>query len=191
MAESMRHHQACQHLKPFLTRKGGLNPAGEDTCLHYLDQLVTVYARAQDTGGAYGLLTGDIPQNSGPPPHVHTREDEGFLVMSGRLHVWVGDEFYDVTAGSFVFLPKGVIHWFKAVSPEPTTVVCIVAPGGQEKMFRMVGKPTKETVLPGPLAEFPIEKLMEAGKATGLTFYPEHNGWAHAQEAEAKEPKDG
>jgi hypothetical protein len=51
---------------------------------------------AQLTGGAYGLVEASVPPGSGPPPHVHTREDEAFYVLDGQL---------EFTAGSRPFWP--------------------------------------------------------------------------------------
>ena len=39
--------------------------------------LMTIKARAADTGGALGLVEGIFYQGFGPPLHVHHREDEG------------------------------------------------------------------------------------------------------------------
>lgn len=178
MAVAMRAQQDLHPRKSFMTSEGGYNPAGEHCCLQYLNMLVTVLARSEDTGGAYGLVTAKCPQGAGPPPHIHSREDEGFLVMEGRINIWIGDEFYDVGAGSFVFLPRGIMHRFEAVGPGITTLACIVSPGGQENMFRVIGKPTTLASVPGPLVGgFPLEQQKEAGRAVGVEFYPEHWGW--------------
>ena len=45
-----------------------------------------------------------------PPPHVHSREDEAFLVVDGEIEVTVGDEAIVVPAGGFAFTPRGVPH---------------------------------------------------------------------------------
>jgi quercetin dioxygenase-like cupin family protein len=181
MAGLIREHRAEHPRAPFMTRKGDVAPNGCTTCLHYLDQLVTLYAEAEQTGGVYGLLTGELPKNSGPPPHIHNKDDEAFLVMSGHVHFWVGDQFFDAPAGTFVFLPRNVVHWFQAVSDEPSTVVCIVTPGGHEQMFRMAGEQTRETTMPPPMTEFPFEKIAAAAAAVDVELVPHHAGWLEKQ----------
>lgn len=177
MGDLMRAQQDLHPRKTFMCTEVGLNPDGEHCCLHYLDQRVTVLARAQDTGGAYGLVMAWSPQGAGPPPHIHTREDEAFLVIEGRLHVWVGEDFYDAGPGSYVFMPRGVMHRFESVAPGVTTFIGIVSPGGQEKMFRYVGVPTTSKELPGPVHGYPMNRVFEAGRESGVEFHPEHWGW--------------
>jgi mannose-6-phosphate isomerase-like protein (cupin superfamily) len=46
---------------------------------------VTILLDGTDTGGSYTALEALIPPDGGPPPHVHAREDEGFLVVSGEV----------------------------------------------------------------------------------------------------------
>jgi quercetin dioxygenase-like cupin family protein len=175
---------------PFVTRRtlGSCTPAGKPCCLHYLDQYVTIYAGGEDTRGAYGLLTGEFPQYAGPPPHVHSLEDEAFLVVSGHLHCWVDGHFEDVPAGSFIFLPKGLTHWFQAVSEEMTKVVCIVSPGGHEDMFRRIGTPADSLEMPPPLRDYPAKKVIEEANASGVAVNPTHADWVAYQQqlAEAR-----
>ena len=45
--------------------------------------LMTIKARAADTGGALGLVEG-LHEGFGPPLHVHHHEDEGMLVPKAR-----------------------------------------------------------------------------------------------------------
>lgn len=178
MGDAMRAQQDLHPRKSFKSKAGGYNPDGEECCLHYLDQTVAVLARAEDTGGAYGLVLAWCPQGSGPPPHIHTREDEAFLVTEGRINVWVGDDFYDVGPGEYVFMPRGVIHRFEVMAPGVTTIVGIVSPGGQEHMFRLIGTPTTSTELPEPVkGGYPMEKVFDGGRAMGVEFHPEHKGW--------------
>lgn len=166
-------------LKPFVTRKGGTTPSGRDSCLWYLDQTVTIYAEAEQTGGIYGLLVGEVPKHSGPPPHVHSHEDEAFLITTGHLHAWCGDQFFDLPKGTFGFLPKGRVHWFQAVSDEPTTIVTVVSPGGHEEMFRRIasGPAPRPDELPPALEEWPVEKVIREAARVGVAVTPLHADW--------------
>ena len=38
----------------------------------------TIKASSEDTGGAYTLIEMFLPPASGPPPHLHAREEESF-----------------------------------------------------------------------------------------------------------------
>jgi mannose-6-phosphate isomerase-like protein (cupin superfamily) len=71
------------------------------------------------------------PGRKGPPSHVHTDEDDAFLVLSGELtFVLAGRE--DVVAGpeTFVLVPPGVEHTFENRTAEPVRILNIHAPAG-------------------------------------------------------------
>ncbi|WP_346619839.1 cupin domain-containing protein [Blastococcus montanus] len=59
-----------------------------------LGELMTVLATAEQTGGAFSVLEERLPRGAEPPPHVHHREDESFLVLDGELTVRVGDDVF-------------------------------------------------------------------------------------------------
>ena len=48
-------------------------------------------ATGEDTNGRYALWEA-VPPGGGPPPHVHSREEEGFYVLDGDTTFTVNDE---------------------------------------------------------------------------------------------------
>ena len=52
----------------------------------------TLKLAGADTGGRCSLLEFVVPPGGGPPPHVHTREDEAFYVTAGELTFTVGGD---------------------------------------------------------------------------------------------------
>ena len=42
-------------------------------------------ATGEDTNGKYALWEAIVPPGGGPPPHVHSREEEGFYVLEGEI----------------------------------------------------------------------------------------------------------
>ena len=69
------------------------------------------------SGGLYVLPAGGTDPQS---PH---REDEVYVVMSGRAAVTVGGEERPVAAGSVVYVPAGVEHRFHGVAEELVLLV--------------------------------------------------------------------
>lgn len=55
-------------------------------------------ATGDETNGRYAMCEA-IPPGGGPPPHVHSREEEGFYVLEGEITLTVGDKRLVVTAG--------------------------------------------------------------------------------------------
>ena len=49
---------------------------------------ITMKTDGKSTHDAYSLFEYSVPARvDGPPPHLHTREDESFICLSGRLDV--------------------------------------------------------------------------------------------------------
>ncbi len=109
--------------------------------------LMTIKARAADTGGALGLVEGTFYEGFGPPLHVHHREDEGMLVLEGEIRFRQGTEEFVAGPGTLVWVPRGVPHAFTVHSPSARALV-IVTPGGFEQMFAEGGVPANETSAP-------------------------------------------
>ena len=94
-------------------------------------ELVTVLARAEETGGAFGLMEGLLTRGADPPPHVHHREDESFFILEGTLGVRVGDDSFTAVPGSFVFCPRDTPHLLTVESDE-VRLLTFITPGGLE-----------------------------------------------------------
>ena len=62
--------------KPYTRRRGDVNSKGDPASIWYRGQMLTFLAEAEDTAGQIMFLEGLVPKGFGPPPHIHTREDE-------------------------------------------------------------------------------------------------------------------
>jgi quercetin dioxygenase-like cupin family protein len=62
------------------------------------------------------MLEGTLPPKaSGPPLHVHFREDEEIIVKAGTLGAQVGMQKITVPAGATAAIPAGITHrWWNA-----------------------------------------------------------------------------
>ena len=126
-------------------------------------------ATGEDTNGKYAMWEAIVPPGGGPPPHVHSREEEGFYLLEGEITIQVGKERIVATAGMFANMPVGTPHSFKNESSRPAKMLISVAPAGLEKMFFEVGIPVVQgatTAAPPTKAE--IEKLVEIATRYGI-----------------------
>lgn len=74
---------------------------------------VTVLADGADTGGAFSLIeTSDSKVGGGPPVHAHRDCSESFVVLTGRYTMHLAGQDFDCPAGSFVYVPQGMVHTF-------------------------------------------------------------------------------
>ena len=77
-----------------------------------------------------------IPAGSpGPLPHLHRNHEETFYVLEGELTVRVGERRITAPVGSFVVIPRGVVHQPSNPGTEPTRVLLIFFPSGMEHFF--------------------------------------------------------
>ncbi len=128
--------------------------------------LMTIRARARDTGGALGVVDASFYGGFGPPLHVHRREDEALYVLEGLIRFRQGDDEFVATAGAWVWGPRGVPHTFK-VESESARALVIVTPGGFERMFEDGGVPFSESAEP-PVHEYDPEAAIALSKRFGF-----------------------
>ncbi|ADQ68431.1 cupin [Halogeometricum borinquense DSM 11551] len=62
------------------------------------------------------------------PKHTNDVEHEQY-VLSGKYTVGIDDEEYEVAAGDSLFIPGGVIHWYRNDSDVEGTFLCAVPNG--------------------------------------------------------------
>ncbi len=126
-------------------------------------------AVGEDTNGAYALWEAVVPPGGGPPPHVHSCEEEGFYILEGEITVRLGEEHFVATAGTFANMPVGSLHSFKNESNRPARMLISVAPAGLEKMFLEVGQPVEPgaTSAPPPTPA-DMEKMLSVAPRYGI-----------------------
>jgi quercetin dioxygenase-like cupin family protein len=129
--------------------------------------LMEIKARAEDTGGALGVVAGTFyDQGYGPPLHVHSREDEAMYVLEGQIRFRVGDDEFVAGPGTWVWQTRGVPHTFKVESDGARALV-IFTPGGLERMFEEGGVPAAESSEP-PQQEYDVEAAAALAKRFGF-----------------------
>lgn len=75
--------------------------------------VMTVKGGADETDGMFTLLEADEPPNFGPPMHIHHDAAEAFYVVHGEYFIFIDDQETRCPAGSFVYIPAGVVHGFR------------------------------------------------------------------------------
>jgi mannose-6-phosphate isomerase-like protein (cupin superfamily) len=63
------------------------------------------------------------------PLHVHHSDDEAWYVLEGTMGFRVGDRTVEASAGSAVFVPRGVPHTFSNARSEPARYLLIMSAG--------------------------------------------------------------
>lgn len=100
-----------------------------------ITDLVTIKARARDTGDAYSLFETETPPAGGFPPHTQRYDDETFFVIEGRYTVLVGEEQVELGPGGTACIPRGTVHAYSNVGSELARMLVLVTPGGIKEQF--------------------------------------------------------
>src|SRR5947209_3753163 len=128
-------------------------------------------ATGEDTNGKYALWEAIVPPGGGPPPHVHSREEEGFYILEGAITLTIGEKRLVASAGMFANMPVGTPHSFKNEGSRPARMLISLAPAGLEQMFFEFGVPLPEgaTTAPPP-TKAEIERLLAVAPGYGITI---------------------
>jgi mannose-6-phosphate isomerase-like protein (cupin superfamily) len=74
---------------------------------------MTVKASWDETDGVFSLLEAEEPPGFGPPLHIHHDAAEAFYVLEGEYRMFLDDREVSCSAGSFIFIPAGMLHGFR------------------------------------------------------------------------------
>src|SRR6266705_137493 len=127
-----------------MTHPPTLRKPAEGHTIAVVGDVYRFLATGNDTNGKYAILEAIVPPAGGPPPHVHSREEEGFYILDGEITFQLLDKRIVATVGMFVNMPIGMSHSFKNESSNPAKMLILIAPAGLEKMFFEVGVPLAE-----------------------------------------------
>jgi quercetin dioxygenase-like cupin family protein len=103
--------------------------------IDWLGQRIRFPIRTSDTGGKISAQLGDVPPGLINPPHVHTREDEVFYVVSGEIEIHIGDKLVHLSAGDLAFAPAGLPHQVSVVGNTTAKLLVLLTGDTIEQAF--------------------------------------------------------
>lgn len=142
-----------------------LAQAGQQQQLEWLaGGTMSILLDSEATKGQLLVARSRTSEGVASPYHVHTREDEVFMMISGTARFWCGEEESELAEGGIIFLPKNVPHAYRITSATAEMLI-ICTPGGNEGLYRYVGR-DHATQRPDGWAITP-ERLVEGAKMVG------------------------
>jgi uncharacterized cupin superfamily protein len=109
-----------------------------------------------------------VAPGGGPPPHVHSREDESFYLQQGTLAVQVGGKSLTASAGDFIHMPRGAAHSFKNTGEGTVKLLMVATPAGLENYFAEAFFPAADIADIPQLSEALIGRVRKAAPKYGL-----------------------
>lgn len=147
-------------------------PPGGGESLWIGGERVTLKAVSEDTLGGFACFELATPPAEATSPRIHHRADAAYYVLEGELEIRDLDHGATdhVGPGSFVFVPRGILHGFANLGAAPVRVLAILTPGGVERFFREVGEPAGAG---GPAPAAPAaERLAAAARRHHVEVLP-------------------
>ena len=96
----------------------------------------------EQTGEAYVVMIGAMPAGDpGPPLHIHPHTDEAFSIAAGEMTFQLEDRVVVAGAGTFVFVPRGMIHTARNSGSGPMRGLLLLSPGEAEHILQPVETP--------------------------------------------------
>jgi quercetin dioxygenase-like cupin family protein len=131
----------------------------------------TFLVTGEESGNAYFAMEALVPPGGGPPPHIHTCEDETFYLVEGELEFTLGGETAVVGAGGFVNVPRGTVHNFRNTGAGTARMILTFTPAGIEKWFEETLEPAPNGAVDAPdnMSEV-VARYVEAAPRYGLVF---------------------
>jgi quercetin 2,3-dioxygenase len=154
---------------------------GEGEHAKLFGDLFTVLLSGDETGGQFGIITGQSPAGDIIPTHAHADTHETFYILEGQVRVFVQDRAGQKTSrllgrGDFGFVPAGLTHAYRV---ERAARILGVLSGGFERFFQQMGTPADsgDPDQPPFIPEFP--RILAAGKAHRTQFFQDFD-WPDA-----------
>ena len=146
--------------------------AGEGETVAIGQELYTMKAVGDDTGGALGIWLVITEPQAGPPPHIHHREDEAWYILEGDYAFTIGDQVQHYGPGSFIIGPRNIPHTFQNVGKSVGRMLAMAWPAGIETFFLEIGQPVPDPAAPAPAVSLDIEKLIALSQKYSFDVLP-------------------
>ena len=83
-----------------MTHQPVVRKTDEGRTIGVVSDVYRFLATGDDTDGKYALWEAIVPPGGGPPPHIHSREEEGFYVLEGEITIQLGEDRFVAQAGT-------------------------------------------------------------------------------------------
>lgn len=143
-------------------------PAGTGPAYCGPGDRITFLITGEETGGAFFMAEAYVAPGGGPPPHVHSREDESFYLQQGTLALEIGGQSLTASAGDFVHIPRGVVHAFRNTGEETAKLLVVATPAGLENFFAEAFFPAADIADIPQMSEALIGRVRKAAPKYGL-----------------------
>jgi mannose-6-phosphate isomerase-like protein (cupin superfamily) len=109
---------------------------------------------------SFSLLEASEPPDFGPPLHIHHNAAEAFYVLEGEYQIFIEDDRFLCPAGSFIYVPAGLVHGFR-VGSSPSRKLNLYVPAAMIGYFDELAANTSTPLDSAELTEMALRYGME------------------------------
>ena len=97
----------------------------------------------EETEGRYSLHHRSAPPGAAAPPHSHEAVIEAFYVLEGELEFELDGQPLTGRAGSYIHVPRGVSHGWRAVGDREAKALVMFSPAVPLAFFEEIDEATR------------------------------------------------
>jgi quercetin dioxygenase-like cupin family protein len=119
------------------------------------ERLMTFKLLSEQTRDSVSIFEEIVPPGAGTPLHIHHTSDEAIHLLAGELMIRLGAQVTTVSAGTWIFIPRGTTHGWKNRSNVPVRASYTFTPSDGAKVFelaRVLGRIPSDS--PATMAKF-------------------------------------
>lgn len=131
--------------------------------LNVVGEATLIKVGPEDCEGRYALFHLVAPPMTGPPLHVHSREDECFYVLSGELVFEVDGACHTIGAGGCIAVMRGMVHRYQNFTNRDAALLIVTTPGDFAGFFVDISAATPAGGVPT------MDQLLSIGDRYGIT----------------------
>ena len=131
--------------------------------LNVVGEATLIKVGPEDCEGRYALFHLVAPPMTGPPLHVHSREDECFYVLSGELIFEVDGACHTIGAGGCIAVMRGMVHRYQNFTNRDAALLIVTTPGDFAGFFVDISAATPAGGVPT------MDQLLSIGDRYGIT----------------------
>jgi len=106
-----------------------VSPGGGRNVPRRFGETTVVKVAEDETEGAYALRENSAPAGYASVPfHIHHTAEEAFFVLEGEMTVHEESREHVAPAGSFVLIPRGLVHSFANRGATPVRWLTLISP---------------------------------------------------------------
>lgn len=133
-----------------------------------LGQQVSIKLGSKETGGNFSVVEVITRPGQAVPPHKHLVMDEFFYVLEGEFEFLIDGKPVKAPAGTFIHVPKGVMHGFGNKGTTTAKLADFHTPGGFEEFFQECGTECTDPTKPPTLGPPDMPKLIAMFRKHGM-----------------------